>query len=319
MATAPLPDAAKQQPEFLIKDILPANEVHLLGGSSGSGKTTLVFQVLADWQADKPIFGHESYPVPYCYISLDRSRSSVSRTLQRLGLQSEITRLVCQEDIAEDSVTVSMVVKDALKRFPDSKLIVIEGFQLLAGDQGNKYTSVARALKSAARICSYKKLTILGICHSPKMRLDEGFQHPREMLLGSVSWGAYSDTVITLNLDELTGIIQVTIMPRNAAGEQHEMKFGVNGKLEPFIRAGKRGQIVQRIHSLSTGRPITRVEILQWGKAANISTRTCEAAIAACLENNFLDIIGVGVYERTQIRSYDTAPDVYPDFDVSTD
>lgn len=312
MATAPPTDAAKHQPEFLIQDILPANEVHLLGGSSGSGKTTLVFQVLADWQRGKPIFGHESRPVPYCYVSLDRSRSSVNRTLQRLGLQSDITRLVCQEDIAEDSVTVSTVMKDALRRFPDGKLVVIEGFQLLAGDQGNKYTSVARALKSAARLCSSRKLTILGICHSPKMRLDEGFQHPREMLLGSVSWGAYSDTVITLNLDELTGIIKATIMPRNAASEQHELKFGPHGIIEPFIRAGKQGQIVQRIHSLPTGRPITRVEILQWGKAVNISTRTCEAAVALCLENNFLDVIGVGVYERTQIQSHDTAPDIKP-------
>lgn len=308
-----------ESPEFLIEDILPANEVHLLGGSSGSGKTTLIFQVLADWQTGKPIFGHESRPVPYCYMSLDRSRSSVNRTLQRLELQPYITRLVCQEDIAEDSVTVAAVTRDALKRFPDSKLIVIEGFQLLAGDQGNKYTSVARALKSAARICSNRKLTILGICHSPKMRLDEGFQHPREMLLGSVSWGAYSDTIITLNLDELTGIIQVTVMPRNAPPEQHEMKFGTNGKLEPFIRAGKQSQIAQRIHALSAGRPITRVEILQWGKAASISTRTCDAAITFCLENNFLDVIGVGIYERTQIRSHDTAPDIHPDFDVNTE
>lgn len=309
----------EQPPEFLIDGILPANEVHLLGGSSGSGKTTLVFQTLADWQQGKPVFGHESHPVPYCYVSLDRSRSSVTRTLERLGLQSDITRLVCQEDISEDSTTVSAVIKDALKRFPDSKLIVIEGFQLLAGDQGNKYTSVAKSLKSAARICSTRKLTVLGICHSPKMRMDEGFQHPREMLLGSVSWGAYSDTVITLNLDELTGIIQTTIMPRNAPSEQHELKFGVNGILEPFVRAGKRGQIVQRIHSLPTGRPITRVEILQWGKATNIGTRTCEAAIAFSLENNFLDVIGTGVYERTPIRSHDTAPDIPPDFEITED
>ena len=84
--------------EFLIDGILPANEVHLLGVSSGSGKTTFTFQVfLAQWQKGEPLFGHQSNPVPYVYVSLDRSRSSVTRTLERLGLVEEITRIVCQE------------------------------------------------------------------------------------------------------------------------------------------------------------------------------------------------------------------------------
>lgn len=307
-----------ESPEFLIDGILPANEVHLLGGSSGSGKTTFMFQVLlAEWQQGNPIFDHVSRPVPYVYISLDRSRSSVARTLDRLKLTDSITRLVCQEDIPEESMTVGTVLKDALKLFPDSKLVIIEGFQLLAGDGTGKYNSVARTLKKAARLCSQYHLTIIGICHSPKMKIDESFQHPREMLLGSVSWGAYSDTVITLNLDEMTGIIAVYVMPRNAAAEHHELKFGVNGILEPFVRTGKQGQIIQRIHSLSTGRPITRAEIIQWGKAVSISVRTCDAAITLCLENNFLDTIGVGVYERTQIRTPDGVSHISPDSDIT--
>lgn len=292
----------ENSPEFLIEGILPANEVHLLGGSSGSGKTTFMFQILlAEWQEGKPIFDHLSHPVPYAYVSLDRSRSSVVRTLERLGLSKTITRLVCQEDLPEDAMSVEAVVKGAIKVYHDAKLIVIEGFQLLAGDGTGRYTSVARTLKKAARLCSQHGLTIIGICHSPKMKIDESFQHPREMLLGSVSWGAYSDTVITLNLDEMTGIIHVHVMPRNAASEKHELRFGQNGVLEAVVYRGKKDVICTRIGALVEGRPITRTEIVQWGEHLHIGSRTCDSAIKICLENGVLEAIGAGIYERTTL------------------
>lgn len=301
-------------PEFLVEGILPANEVHLLGGSSGSGKTTFMFQILlAKWQQGKPIFDHVSHPVPYVYVSLDRSRSSVTRTLERLNLTDVITRLVCQEDIPEEAMTVETVVKEAIKLHSSSKLIVIEGFQLLAGDGTGKYTSVARTLKKAARLCSKHGLTIIGICHSPKMKIDESFQHPREMLLGSVSWGAYSDTVITLNLDELTGVINVHIMPRNAASEKHELRFGQNGILEPVVYRSKKDVICVKIGTLTEGRPVTRTEIVQWGEHLRIGSRTCDSAIKICLENGVLEAIGNGIYERSRV----SLPEFTADPDVS--
>lgn len=307
-------------PEFLIDGILPANEVHLIGGSSGSGKTTFAFQVfLAAWQQGSPVFDHPSHVVPYAYISLDRSRSSVARTLQRLGLSDAITRIVCQEEVPEDALTVDVVIKEALKVYPDSELIVIEGFQLLAGEKGNGYTHVGKVLKKAARICSQKQITVIGVCHSPKMKVDERFKHARETIMGSASWGAYSDTIIVLDHDESTGIIAVNIMPRNEKSETHEMKFGERGILEPYIPGTKQDIIRNRIERLPTGRPITRVEILAWGKSSNISVRTCESAITACVENKILDSLGTGIYERTQNQPIVTKLDDEGDLDITVD
>lgn len=269
----------------------------------------------AEWQQGKSIFDHASNPVPYVYVSLDRSRSSVIRTLDRLSLTNSITRLVCQEDIPEEAMSVETVLKEAIKLYPDSKLVVIEGFQLLAGDGTGKYNSVARTLKKAARLCSKHHLTIIGICHSPKMKIDESFQHPREMLLGSVSWGAYSDTVITLNLDEMTGIINVHVMPRNAASEKHELRFGQNGVLEAVIHRSKKDTICVKIGALIEGRPITRTEIVQWGEHLHIGSRTCDSAIKDCLENGVLEAIGTGIYERSPL----CPPELGTDPDVTID
>lgn len=85
-----------QSPEFLIDEIMPANEVHLICGASGSGKTTWTFQeFLAEWQAGRSVSGHASHPVPYVYIALDRTRASVTRTLERLELADSITHILC--------------------------------------------------------------------------------------------------------------------------------------------------------------------------------------------------------------------------------
>ncbi len=288
-----------ETPEFLIDGILPANEVHLLGGSSGSGKTTLIFQTLAEWQDGNPVFGHESHPVAYSYLSLDRSRSSVTRTLQRLELDQVITRVLCQEEFLGVANTVTEVVKTAIRLHPDSRFFIIEGFQTLVGDASNKYSQVSSLLRKTAELCSKYKITILGIAHSPKMKSDESFQHSRELILGSVAWGAYSDTIVTVQLDEGAGNITVKILPRNAASESFHYVFGNNGVLVPLENTKPREAMALRIEAHGAGSIIHRSEILQWAVAYKTSERTGDRVIADCLKNKVLTAIDVGIYERT--------------------
>lgn len=286
-------------PEFLIDGILPANEVHLLGGSSGSGKTTLIFQTLAAWQAGEPVFGHQSNPVPYSYVSLDRSRSSVTRTLQRLGLESSVTRILCQEDFQTTNNTVTEVINKAQSLHSDSQLFVIEGYQTIVGDASNKYSQVSSLLRRSATICSKKGVTILGIAHSPKMKTDESFQHSRELILGSVAWGAYSDTVITVQLEEATGYITVKILPRNAASESFNYVFGHKGVLVLIDPSRPKESIKLRLEALAPGNVITRSEVVGWARAFKVSDKTGDRALSECVKNKVLVQDDIGFYERT--------------------
>lgn len=301
-------------PEFLIEGILPAGEAHLIGGASGSGKTTWIFQnFLAPFIKGEPVFEHDSHPVPYVYLSMDRSRTSVNRTLARLKLTDEITRVICLEDMPEDCLTLSAILKFALGRYPDSKLVIVEGFALIAGEKTNGYTAVGHLMRRTARLCSQNGITIIGVCHAPKMRTDEAFQHSRELLLGSVSWAAYSDTIIVLNMDELTSVVTVKVMPRNAAMETYSLQFGVDGVLEPAIKANKQDVVCLKIAALSEGSPVTRQEIVQWGVRLHVALRTCDRAIKFCVENKVLESIGDGIYERSAI----CLPARHPDPDIS--
>lgn len=305
-----------ESPEFLIDGILPAGEAHLIGGASGSGKTTWIFQnFLAPWIAGQPVLDHESHPVPYVYLSMDRLRSSVTRTLARLGLKDTITNIICLDEMPEGCLTLPAILKFAAEKYPDAKLVIIEGFALIAGERTNGYTAVGHLMRKTSRLCAASGLTIVGVCHAPKMRTDEAFQHSRELLLGSVSWAAYSDTIIVLNMDELTNIITVKVMPRNAAMESHSLQFGQNGVLQPVVVKQKKGFIQSRIEALTDGSPVTRDTIRAWGKASSISLRTVDAAIAASIENKVLSVIGDGVYERSSVSISPTDPD----FDITID
>src|SRR5690242_1448332 len=73
-------------PRSLIDRILPVHEVHILGGPSGAGKTRWLFQMLQEWKAGNSVLGYASNPVPYAYVSTDRSRESVKRTCEDLGI-----------------------------------------------------------------------------------------------------------------------------------------------------------------------------------------------------------------------------------------
>jgi RecA-family ATPase len=303
-----------ESPEFLIEGILPAREMHLLGGSSGSGKTTLVFQTLADWQDGTSVFGHESNPVPYSYLSLDRSRSSVTRTLERLGLEKRITRILCQDSFKKTGNIVE-VITAAQKEHSDSQFFVVEGFQTLAGDKGNSYAPVANLLRLSTTVCTERGVTILGVCHSPKMKIDESFQHSRELILGSVAWGAYSDTIVTVQLDEQTGNVGVRVSPRNAAAESFHYVFGHNGVLVPLLAAKPKDAIKLKIESLPAGSTLLRSEVVSWAQSYKVSSKTGDRALAECVKNKVLDSIEVGVYERT-----DRVPlKIAADFNVTVD
>ena len=71
--------------EYLIESWMPARQVHLLGGSSGAGKTRWLINMLETvWSKGDPVFGHNSHPVPWAFISGDRDWEDMRRMLESL-------------------------------------------------------------------------------------------------------------------------------------------------------------------------------------------------------------------------------------------
>lgn len=228
-------------PKYLIDDILPSREVHLLGGPSGSGKSTWWFQVIPEWAEGKPVLGHTSHPTPWCYVSTDRSTEGVIRTLERLGIDPSTIPFISVVDEVNDSPTNYLDL--ALRAFPEAKLILLEGISSLVpvnsrqGDGG--YRAVTRFLRILGRLCREHDVTVWGSAHSPKMKPEDRFTNPRQRVMGSVAWGGYSESIFLIeplgDEDRSTANRRVlTVEPRNAPPEFHDLAFNSKGRLIPF-------------------------------------------------------------------------------------
>jgi len=248
---------------FIIETIFPAREVHLFVGPSGVGKTRFLFQLIADWVQGKPIFGHKSYPVPFVYVSCDRSLDSVNRTLEQLGITTEIPRFSPVD--MEYMETLDTILKKVESDFPESRVLFIEGIaSLVDGGKVNDYHIVSRFLKRLTRLCKKNDWTIIGVGHATKTKENERYLNPRERCLGSVAWGGFSETVVMLDSvdpgnKEKFKYRNVYLLPRNAREEMYEMEFD-NGILTPVQSKPEvygQNKIKNFVYSLSQGETFT--------------------------------------------------------------
>lgn len=225
---------------WIVEDILPDGELHIIGGPSGGSKTTFLFQFITDWRSGKPIFGHTSHSRPFIYISLDRGEKSVRRTLQRCGIDPDTfphLSLIRTENPVE---SFKHLQKEIMKVSPEvitnNGVIFVEGLTTLAPStaKASDYASMARWIAYLSALCNETGITIFGIMHSPKTKQSERYMNPRQRVLGSVAIGGFTETMILVEPDENypTGNRRtVTLLPRNAPEEVFFMVLDSKGML----------------------------------------------------------------------------------------
>src|SRR5205823_3740266 len=113
------------------------------------------------WAKGEPLFGYQSRPEPFVYISCDRSADGVLRTFDRLGIDPAQCPFFGAAD-KPGLTTIRAVINYALKLHPEARVLVVEGFAaMVPGGQTNDYTAVAKYLKSLTRFCKQKRITII--------------------------------------------------------------------------------------------------------------------------------------------------------------
>jgi AAA domain len=220
---------------YLIEGMIPANQVHLLGGPSGGGKTTLAFQMLNALISGEPFLGRWTKPVNVAYVSGDRPAESVLETQDRCGVSFPIFSAVDENLVGEDLITKIFPRLTATCGGERPDVIYIDGFTaFVPGGYLNNYAIVAKWLASLQRYARKMKITIIGACHTTKVKEGEKFTNPRQRIAGSVAWAGFSETVLIIEpldgeKDKAKRVVH--ILPRNHAEEQMFLKFNSEGKL----------------------------------------------------------------------------------------
>ena len=247
--------------------ILPKYEIHLIGGPSHAGKTTLLFQTIERWRKGRDVFGHEPFPLPFCYLACERSSGYVRATLKRIGIDPTTFSFISAVEYDsintfEDALALARSVE------PDLQVLFIDGIHCLCGGKSNDDMAVGTLLKNITKKLENLNLTVVGVGNSTKIKGEERFSNPCERFRGSSVWGTGSSTMIIVERarnDELRNPKRtVMILPSNAPDQILNYSIDPKGLFQPDVEEPNRFEaFAEMIVCRDPGDEITRREMLE--------------------------------------------------------
>lgn len=185
---------------FVVDQLLPLFEPHIISGPSGGGKSTLLLQTAYDWSRGEDVFGYRSFPAPFCVIACDRSQASLRDHMERLQIDprdmphfSMIGRTSDEDHTIESALRITR-----LGFVPQAQVLFLDGFASLCPGRLNDAKQVTQFLKKTTQFLQEERVTVIGTLCSAKAREGGGYLSPRDRIAGSASWCSNTDTKILI-------------------------------------------------------------------------------------------------------------------------
>ena len=295
--------------KYIIDCILRKYAIHILAGSSGSNKTTWIFQQLRDnWEEGKQILGYDVHPVPYLYVSADRSADETAETLERLGMDPQtfpsisLTSKRAREGGLRKWSTLLASVKAS---HPNVELLIIDGFMGLVPPRRDRNTDggfahIGDFLTQLQGELEDLHLTLIVLAHATKQKEDSRYANPRDRILGSGAWPAHSSTVIILEpIDpgnaETVDQRRLILCPRNAAEEHFEYRLNDQGWLIDVESVEEVVASETFVARIKPGDSFRTADVIE---AANVDRRTVNRWLKKWQRDGQITQVSKGVYQR---------------------
>lgn len=317
---SPLPP---QSPKLSYPDpipkILPFGTVNLFSGAPGSGKTIL----LADWCArlrdGRSICRYPTRsPTAFAYLAADRSWDTFDAAFRAAGFP-DIPRYCLSEDDTTDprrwrEATAFDLFTQSLTKLdpPPGSLVIIDPISplFIAGDP-NRARDVAISLHWYRRIARLKQITLLCCMNVSKPRNEPEIKRVRDRASGSLAFGAYCDTQLSLDVDE-DDVRTLVWSPRRAPEETFRLAFNPHTELFELAETSQgmrdedpdpaRDRPTNVLKLFPAHEPIHFDDLLQLAIAAlQISRASLHRDITALLQRGLIERPGHGLYQRRKL------------------
>ena len=289
-------------------------------GPSGSGKTTAILQAAEAWLAGQPVLGCQTKrPLVHCegkcpeytahakcfsvehwkpgkilYLAADRGQKDTEETIDRvLGADSPLKDR--NSGFEWKSILGHSGWSDLFLEVDHTlavKVVIIEGAASLLSGLGfeggiNDNRSVSEFLKTLSENTERRNIAVVLVLHSPKTKRGEEYKNPRDRILGAISWGAYSSTVMVLSEDKPDDPSvrnrTLVILPRNYPTRRHHLTMTYEGR---FIEIEPSGEPMKPVNGDQLMRALnpadySREQMLEIGKGLGMASPTVDRNIRA--------------------------------------
>jgi hypothetical protein len=308
-APAPVPsdDATKAEKakKFIVDGIFPRGMVHLIAAPVGTGKTTLFMQQLDCIQKGAQFLGRDTYPANVVYITADRGEQETYSTISRLGLSIKM-KIVSLKD-SNGTIPYLEVLLGSCNR---DDLVIVEPLNFFLRDTLNRtgdinnFGHVSHFLLKIGKIARDLNLAIEGSLHSSKAKTGSGYAVPREKVLGSVAWTAFTSTTIVMEpVDPKTPEDPgrtIYVMPRDERPFtlDYIVDSDAGGLLIPQAAHARRFKSdIDKFLEAHEG-PFNMQHLEGWQERANVSRATVYRWLEQKIKNGEVEKVERGVYKK---------------------
>lgn len=215
---------------YIVDKIFARRQIHLLGGISSSGKSRLAIPAFLALSAGLPLWGLTSNPVPWCLVSSDRPISDPQNTIRSLGIDPSLVTIIGAFGRQEKSYWQIM---EAIEH-SGSRLILWEGLDCMVKNPNNPYES-REFLSTLTGHCEDDDYTVLGTVGVPKLKPNEAYENPRQLIGGSTIWERCTGTNLVLTnmkpKDIASGKRRLYVCLKDHPSFQLDGKFNEQGAL----------------------------------------------------------------------------------------
>lgn len=292
--------------KFVVDGIFPRGLVHLIAAPVGTGKTTLLMQLVHAIQAGDQFLSRSTYPVNVTYICADRGKRETMRTVERLGLKVEM-----RIESLKDMRGTIPYLETFLSACKQDEMAIVEPINYFIRNDVNRtgninnYGDVSNFLLKIGRIAEDKNLTILGSLHSSKAKVGEGYMVPREKVMGSAAWTAFSGTAIVMEpVDPKTPEDPgrtLYVLPRDERPFtlDYVVDSDAGGLLIPSAAFARRFKSQLDKCLESHPEPLfTNQHLLEWQTLANVSQATTYRWLEQKIKNGEVERVEKGVCKK---------------------